>query len=222
MKSQLRFSCFAALAMLCLMLAALPASAATYSNGPPIGEIDAWTINFGYVVSDTFTGLTSPGSFSFWVWEQPGDKMLSVDWSISTSENGAPVPGGFGTANTGVNLVDSFVSYNGYGYQFDRIDVSNLGVSGLSASSTYWLNLQNAVMQSAGAVYWDENSGSGCSSPGCPSLASENSLGTIPSESFNISDAGSGGGSTPEPGSILLFGSGAIGIAGVLRRRLLG
>jgi uncharacterized repeat protein (TIGR03803 family) len=35
-------------------------------------------------------------------------------------------------------------------------------------------------------VYWDENSGVGCESSGCPSLAQENSVGTIPSESFTI------------------------------------
>jgi PEP-CTERM motif-containing protein len=31
---------------------------------------------------------------------------------------------------------------------------------------------------------------------------------------------GGGGGSTPEPSSIMLFGSGILGLAGVLRRKL--
>jgi uncharacterized repeat protein (TIGR03803 family) len=35
-------------------------------------------------------------------------------------------------------------------------------------------------------VYWDENSGVGCQSPGCPSQAQENTLGTIPSEAFSL------------------------------------
>ena len=45
----------ASLTILCLA-AVLPASAQVlYDNGPIIGDIDAWTINFGYIVSDTFT-----------------------------------------------------------------------------------------------------------------------------------------------------------------------
>ena len=45
-------------------------------------------------------------------------------------------------------------------------------------AGTYWVNLQNAVVNTGDPVYWDENSG--------PSLASESSVGTIPSESFTI------------------------------------
>jgi len=39
-----------------LTLAVVPAMAQTvYSNGPINGTTDAWTINFGFVVSDSFT-----------------------------------------------------------------------------------------------------------------------------------------------------------------------
>ena len=51
--------CIASLSLLticCLMLAAVPAMADTvYSNGPYNGTTDAWTINFGFSVSDSFT-----------------------------------------------------------------------------------------------------------------------------------------------------------------------
>jgi hypothetical protein len=44
------------LAVFALCLAVIPAAAQTlYSNGPVNGTTDAWTINFGFVVSDTFT-----------------------------------------------------------------------------------------------------------------------------------------------------------------------
>ena len=46
------------------------------------------------------------------------------------------------------------------------------------AAGTYWVNLQNAAVNNGDPVYWDQNSG--------PSMASENSIGTIPSESFSI------------------------------------
>ena len=82
---------------------------------------------------------------------------------------------------------------------------------------TYWLNLQNAVISSGDPVFWDENSGKGCTSNGCPSSASESAVGTIPSEAFTINP---GSGTVPEPSSIMLFGSGILGLAGLLRRKL--
>lgn len=58
---------------------------------------------------------------------------------------------------------------------------------------------------------------------GCPSQAQDNNgIGTIPSESFTVLGSASGSGSVPEPSSILLLGSGALGLLGVLRRKRFG
>jgi hypothetical protein len=52
-------------------------------------------------------------------------------------------------------------------------------------------------------------------------LASNNAIGTLGSESFTILGSSSGGtGTTPEPASILLFGSGVVGVGVLLRRKL--
>jgi hypothetical protein len=205
----------ASLTILCLALAAVPAFA-DYNNGQILGHTDAWTINFGYIVSDTFVPDTnSVTGFMFGVWEFPGDVLTSVDWSITSGENGGTVYGS-GTAS-GANLTDKFLSVNAYGYNIDKITVTGLNVS-VTGGNTYWLNLQNAAVPSGDPVYWDENSGEGCTSPGCPSKASESAVGTIASEAFTINTGGSG--TTPEPSSIMLFGSGILGLAGVLRRKL--
>ncbi len=203
----------ASLTILCLALAVIPAVADTaYENGPINGTTDAWTINFGYVVSDTFTLSQSYQTFSVdaGVWEFPGDTVLTVDWSITQTENGTGVGG---TAN----VTDTFISTNQYGYNVDKIHF-NTPVGQLNAG-TYWLNLFNATVASGDPVYWDENSGAGCKSGGCPSSASESAVGTIPGEAFTI-NASPVNGSTPEPSSIMLFGSGILGLAGVLRRKL--
>jgi len=207
----------ASLVILCLALAVIPAVAQnwSYDNGPINGTTDAWTINFGYIVSDTFTAGGSTTGFSFGVWEFPGDVMSSVDWSITTGENGGNTIAS-GTAS-GKNLTDTFVSSNQYGYDVDKIAVSNLSAA-TTAGTTYWLNLQNATVPSGDPVYWDENSGVGCGGSGCPSSASESAVGTIPGEAFTIS--GGTMGTTPEPSSIMLFGSGLLGLAGLLRRKL--
>src|SRR5271166_589236 len=180
----------ASLTILCLALAAVPAFA-DYSNGAINGTTDAWTINFGYIVSDTFTtGANDVGvsGFMFGTWEFPGDVLSSVDWSITTGENGGNVLGS-GTAS-GKNVTDQFISTNQYGYDIDKITVSGLNVF-QSGAGPYWLNLQNAAVPSGDPVYWDENSGVGCggvngTGQGCPNSASESAVGTIPSEAFTI------------------------------------
>ena len=201
----------ASLVVLCLALAVIPASAQTlYSNGPINGTTDAWTINFGYIVSDTFAltaEFNTVTGFDFGVWEFPGDVLSSVDWSITSGENGGNVYGS-GTAS-GVNLTDTFISSNQYAYNIDSISVTGLNVS--LEPGTYWLNLQNATVPSGDPVYWDENSGA--------SQASESAVGSIPSEAFDIIGTSFNEG-TPEPSSIMLFGSGILGLAGVLRRKL--
>src|SRR5271165_10767 len=84
-----------ALTILCLTLAGIPASAQnwSYDNGPINGTTDAWTINFGYIVSDSYIARGSNvNGFSFGVWEFSGDVMTSVDWSITSAENGGTAP----------------------------------------------------------------------------------------------------------------------------------
>ena len=210
----------ALLTLLCLALAAVPAAAQVlYDNGPINGTTDAWTINFGFIVSDTFTlsANSTVGGFNFGVWEFPGDVLTSVGWTISTGENGGTLLGS-GTVS-GKNLTDQFISTNQYGYAIDEITATGLNV-GLSGG-TYWLNLQNAMVPDGDPVFWDENSGVGCGGSdgkgsNCPSMASESALGTLFSESFTIT----GSGTTPEPSSVMLFGSGILGLAGLVRRKL--
>ncbi len=203
---------------LCLTLAAVPAMAQTvYSNGAINGNTDAWTVNFGFVVSDTFnvsnnnTTITG-GSFGMWLFS--GDTLTSAELSITSGENS-----GTSYFDQTVNFTQGACTGNQYGYNVCQENTSFNGPT-LNAGS-YWLNLQNASVPSGDPVYWDENSG--------PSSASENSVGSIPSEAFTVLGSSSTttsstttttGSSVPEPSSIMLFGSGILGLAGVLRRKL--
>ena len=191
----------ASLTILCLALAAVPAFAQGYNNGPINGTTDAWTINFGYVVSDTFalSANGTLGSIQFGAWEFPGDVLQTVDFTISSTENGTGVGGTR-------NVTDTLISTNQFGYDIDKISFNTGGVP--LAAGTYWLNLMNAVVPSGNPVYWDENSG--------PSSASESAVGTIPSEAFTLNYTT--GYPFPEPSIVLLFG--ILGFGGLLRRKL--
>ena len=201
----------ASLSLLVLCLVALPALADTiYDNGPINGTTDAWTINFGFVVSDTFTvgsGGASINGLAFGAWVFPGDVLPGAEILITSSEFG------------GTTYFDEFVNFtqsncvgNQYGFNVCTETSSPFGPVELAAG-TYWLNLENASVPTGDPIYWDENSG--------PSQASENSVGTIPSESFTLlgSNGTTTGGTVPEPGGIMLFGAGILSLAG-LRRTL--
>jgi len=145
-----------------------------YDNGPTNGNTDAWTINFGFVVSDSFNvsydnTLITGGSFAMWLF--PGDTLTSAELSITSEENG-----GTSYFDQTVNFTQSGCVTNEFGYNVCTETTSFTGPN-LNAG-TYWVNLQNASIPNGDPIYWDENSG--------PSSASQNSVGTIPSESFTI------------------------------------
>ncbi len=155
-----------------------------YDNGPINGTTDAWAINSGFVVSDTFTVPGSGGpitGLSFGAWAFPGDVLRTVEISISSQALG----GGTIYSDQVVNFTQSGCSGNQYGFNICTETSGNLSGPNLAAG-TYWVNLQNAVVNSGDPIYWDENSGIGCNGQGCPSEASENSVGTIPSEAFTV------------------------------------
>ena len=205
---------------LCLALAAVPAMAQTlYTNGPYNGTTDGWTINFGFVVSDTLPAFSAGSTITgadFEMWLIEGDTLETAQLSITSGENG-----GTSYFNQTVSFTQSGCSLNQYSYD---VCAESAAFNVAAPTSASWINLQNAVTADGEPVYWDENSG--------PSSASESEVGTIPSEAFTIlgttgtsstsstSTTSTTNTSVPEPSSIMLFGSGILGLAGMLRRKL--
>ncbi len=225
MKTHTRIATLSLLTILCLALAVVPATAGIlYDNGPIKGNVNSWDITqgSGNAVSDSFflTGAMSDlESVHFGVWTQVEARPSTVDWEIGSTPFAADK--GFGTAT---------LSWNYLGYNERCCDITEASFTLPSINlgpGQYWLTLSNAVacgpFGCSGAVGWDENNGVGCGGTGsganCPSTAyfDNTTLGSIPSESLTID-----GTATPEPSSLMLFGSGVLGLAGVLRRRLMG
>jgi len=216
----MKLRCCSLLLTCLILLAACATADDVYNNGPINGTVDAWTINFGFFVSDTFT-VSTPNTpitgLSFGAWLFPGDVLQSVEVSMTSD-----VLGGTTYFDQVVNLTQSGCSENQLGYTVCT-ETGSFGGPTLEPG-TYWLNLQNAVVNNGDPVYWDENSGIGCTSKGCPSVAEtyciQNYIGCIPSESFTLSSGGGGTGTTPEPNSAVLWGSGVLSVIAVLRRKI--
>jgi hypothetical protein len=213
-----RIATLSLLTVCCLMLAVAPAMADTvfYDNGPTSGTADGWTINFGFSVSDSYTnapGFTSVSDISIIYWDlNSSDVVTSIDAQFGSSSFG-------GALNTLTHGTNTLLGTNQYGYELFRWDWN--GQPGLTdipiGPGGGYMTLSNACSTSgcsiSNPIYWDENSG--------PSTAYENTIGSIPSESFTLSgEGGTPPPTTPEPSSIMLFGSGILGLAGVLRRKL--
>ena len=196
-----------------LMLAVTPSFADTvlYDNGPIKGTENPHSITGVDAVSDSFT-LSNPStisSFSAGLWVLPGDSPAGLSWAILSSSgdpfSGTPLASGSASLTTG----NFSISPSGFG--FGRYPIFTSTVSGLSVNlpaSTYYLELYNGTAASLPNIYWDENDGH--------STAFSKGTGAIGSEAFTIYGPTS---VTPEPGTILMFGTGVLGQMGAVRRR---
>lgn len=157
-------------------------SQSVYENGPINGTVNSWGIHPNSAVSNSFTvvsGGTTISGLSFGAWMDPGDTLTTVEVSITAQPFG------------GTSFFDGTVTFNQIDCFLNNQDVQVCRETGtfsgpMLAAGTYWVTLTNAMSQLGGGVFWDQDSGDGCQSPGCPSLAQAMLVGTIPSESFTL------------------------------------
>jgi uncharacterized repeat protein (TIGR03803 family) len=165
-----------------------------YDNGPIDGNTYAWEIDGLYnIVSDTFTlpGSSTITGISFGTWLYPGDTLESVQIIISSQPN----DGGTIYYNSPpLSLESSGCVLNQEGFNVCTQTVVNYFSIPELSPGTYWISLQNAYVSNFGPAFWDQNSGVGCTSPGCPSQAQSYLYGPIASESFTLV-----GNSSPPP-----------------------
>ncbi len=156
-----------------------------YENGPVNGTTDAWSFSSGFQNTQSLTANGTVAGFSAWIWIEPGDSLTGVQLSIGTTAFGSDV---FNTT-LGAPTTSNCFTNSQYGYNVCQ-ETWTFNVPAVNGN--LWLTLQNGTTAYGTEPFWDENSGAGCTSTGCPSTAMLNEgIGTIPSEAFTL--AGTGG-----------------------------
>jgi len=178
------------------------ADTVVYDNGPINGTINAWSINNGFSVSDSFTVASDAALTSATVGLWTSGTPLSLAWSIGTTVFGSEISSGIAT------LTNSYLSdYWGY-----SIYESSFAINGEVSVGTYYLTLSNASSSDQSYVYWDQNNG--------PSTAKQNLNGEPSSDpygshSFKLES----GSSVPDSGTTLaLFGAALVSLVAFRRR----
>lgn len=148
---------------------------------------NAWTINFGYAVSDAFSWVGGDiDRLDIVYWTLPGDHLGSLDMAFGSTSFG-------GTFNTYNVTSDTSLGVNCAGFEVHEASFVFLSVS-VPPGQNY-ITLQNAVETQFGdPIYWEQSSGSSAAysnggnpdplkcaqpSPDCPQNL-------IPPESFRV------------------------------------
>ena len=225
------------LTILCLALGSNAFAGNVYDDGPINGTsnslfIDGLNGGFQQSISDGFTSLATYSGgvvVNFGEWVVAGTHPNGVQYGIGTQNFGGSILAGTGFSST--LLCTNGSAYNGGvcagGFGFDVYESTFTATGSFTNGGTSWLTLTNATTREGNTNNgWDFFSGPatcdfevGGIVPGGGSACGFNG------EAFTISGFCCCGGPdcgppTPEPSSILLFGSGILGLAGILRRRL--
>jgi len=220
---KMRIATLSLLTLLCLALSTFAFAGTVYDDGAINGTLNSFIIDgpfvgFQQTISDDFvaTGSSSNGpvTIDFGEWVTFGSTPATITWALGST--------GYFSSNigSGSHIASSTLVTPSNQFGFAVYDTKITGTAlAMSAGTQYFLTLGGAT-DSSGSTFdgWDLNGGP-ASCEFAVAGADQGPCGGPPiGEAFTIQ--GGSPGTTPEPSSIMLFGSGILGLAGVLRRKM--
>jgi hypothetical protein len=223
----MRTTSFFLLTVLCLALT-VSAQTIIYSEGPIDGTTNSFFVtgpnlpNFLGSVQDISNGFvaanTAAATHLEWG-EWSVGAPTSFAYSLSASAFGNELGGGTVAQNAG-NSTLLFTNAYGYGVYDVKVGITPVA---MTAGNTYWLSISNATDAANDETQGWDIPGYPVGGPAtCNFRQSGTNYGGcgVGGESFTLSGGTVPPPSTPEPSSIMLFGSGILGLAGILRRKM--
>ena len=204
---KLRFASLWFLAVCFLAVSGIPANAidVLYNNGGGSEYLQAWDISGSNMASNQFTCSFSTCNtqiLEFDATPTPGTDATTVNWSITSS----PLGGG-STFASGTSALPQIYACDPDGV----VCLFDINFATALSGGSYYLNLTGVDAPLGWATASHPLNGNNAYS-----IIDGVEMDNIAGMGFKIE-----GTSTPEPGSVLLFGSGLLGVAGMLRRRFL-
>jgi hypothetical protein len=179
---------------------------AIFIDGPNFGPFNQ-SISDGFVA----TGSGSATALDFGIWVPIGTTPTTVTWWLGSTGNFSQ---DLGTGTVATNNI-TFLNTNSIGYAVYEVHITGMATGNLTAGHSYWLSLGNANdSQSTGFDAWDINNGPAS----CEFAVFGTDIGPcgFGGEAFTLYS----GSCVPEPGTLVMLGSGVLGLAGVLRRKI--
>jgi len=210
--------------LLCLQFGPLAQADVVWDNGGPASLNPGGSNMTDTLQAEDFMlgGVTSITGITFWNMQLlGGDYLGSISYSVVADNGGAPgaVTLACGTATPNRQQVGTFGDQGGDTYQIFQNDFAvniNLALGG-----QYWLVLHDGPITSSATsdFYWswaDPNATNGPTYAGSEFYLAGNQWTTNDAEhAFQLTNAVS----TPEPATLILFGSGLLGLLAPARRK---
>ena len=222
---------------LVLVALALPAAAQQINTFPGWNGSDTIccigypnTATYGEAIT-TPAGASNVSSFSFWMQQSVGFQFQAfiAPWD----NNNYLIPGGLAGVEY-LSPITTVTNGNLVQYTFDNVNAAvtpgTIYMFGVTIDNVYNNDAQFAAGTMGGDLFadgnstyyfaWNNDSGDGSllgqnwNNEGCA-----DNTGLCGQAAFSVTYGG--GGTTPEPSSFILLGSGVLGLAGIVRRKLI-